>query len=204
MHTDVTDQGAAGSGPIDFVNIQELQFADQTLSVHPLTFTNGQSLTAPEQQVEAMYVAYFGRAGDVAGTNFWTTNLETGQTIDNVAANFAKQVESESLYPFLQSPSTATTANEAAFVESIYQNLFNRAADTSAGQDIATFQNKVTVASYFTNQLAIQNVPYANNQPAVVDAQAHQVVALTGSAGASVATEQAAALVGITNDPHAM
>jgi hypothetical protein len=195
-----------------------------------------------------MYVAYFGRAGDVSGTDFWTTNLETGQTIDNVAANFAKQVESENLYPFLQSPTTATTTDEVNFVQSIYQNLFNRPADgtaasgglgywvnelqhdvqtlsgnalstaigdfiltviggaqnSSAGQDITTFQNKVTVASYFTNQLAIQNVPYANNQPAVVDAQAHQVVELTGSAGASVATEQAAALVGITNDPHAM
>jgi uncharacterized repeat protein (TIGR03803 family) len=53
-----------------------------------------QGLTTDEQQVEAMYVAYFGRAGDPAGTYYWMGNLDTGQTIDDVAMNFANQTES--------------------------------------------------------------------------------------------------------------
>jgi hypothetical protein len=251
MHTDVTDNGGAGDGPLDLVNVQQFQFADQTVSVPPMAFLNGQGLTTPEEQVEAMYVAYFGRAGDVAGTGYWTTNLETGQTIDDVAMNFSKQVESENLYPFLASPTTASASDIDNFIESIYQNLFDRQADasglaywsgaqglggyqtalkagtitplqfqtdvgdfiltviggaqnSSAGQDITTFQNKVTVASYFTDQLAIQNVPYANNQPAEVDAQAHAVVTGTNSNQATVTAEETVALAGITNDPHAM
>ena len=113
MHTDATDNGAAGDGPLDLVNIQQLQFSDQTLSAPPSL----QCLTTPEQQVEAMYVAYFGRAGDVAGTNFWTTNLETGQTIDDVAMNFSKSPEAETLYPFLASPATATGSDIHNFIE---------------------------------------------------------------------------------------
>jgi hypothetical protein len=187
-----------------------------------------------------MYVAYFGRAGDAAGTYFWMGNLETGQTIDAVAMNFSKQVESENLYPFLQSPTIDNDSFRVSFIDAIYQNLFNRGPDTAgltywdnelqhdqqtlsgnalaaaiggfilevirgalntaAGQDITTIQNKVAVATYFTEQTAIHNVNYANNQPVVVDNQAHGVVASTDSTAASVTTQKAAIDADVVTD----
>jgi uncharacterized protein (TIGR03118 family) len=190
-----------------------------------------QGLVTTEQQVEAMYVAYLGRAGDPGGVNYWEDNLQTGQTIDQVAMNFSKQVESENLYPFLASPNTDSDAARVSFIDAIYENLFNRmpdapglsywnnelhndqltlsgnalsaaiggfilevirgATNSLAGQDITTLQNRVTVASYFTEQLAANNISYANNLPAMVDAQAHDVVAHTDFTAASVIAEEA-------------
>jgi uncharacterized protein (TIGR03118 family) len=199
-----------------------------------------QGLTTAEQQVEAMYVAYLGRAGDPDGTNYWEGNLQTGQTIDQVAMNFSKQVESENLYPFLASPNTDSEAARVSFIDAIYENLFNRGPDTAgliywdnelhsdqltlsgnalsaaiggfileiirgatnslAFQDITNLQNKVTVASFFTEQLAANNISYANNLPAMVDAQAHAVVANTNSSAASVTTQEAVVLADIITD----
>lgn len=61
-------------------------------------------------------------------------NLDAGQSIDEVAMNFAKQIESQNLYPFLASPTTDSESARISFIDLIYQNLFNRAPDT-AGQN---------------------------------------------------------------------
>ena len=199
-----------------------------------------QGLTTTEQQTEAMYIAYFSRAGDPGGTYYWMGNLEDGQTIDDVAMNFANQEESRGVYPFLKMLTTDSEANRISFIDSIYENLFNRAPDpdglnywdhelandqktltgndlfravggfilevirgalnTDAGQDITAILNKVQVASYFTDQLAAQNVAYANNQPTVVDAQAHSVVAATSSNATSVIIEKVVINADVSND----
>jgi len=213
--------GASGFNPAGVLQID----ADTVFALPAL-----QGLTTPEQQTEAMYVAYFGRAGDPGGTYFWMGNLDDGQTVDDVAMNFANQEESRGVYPFLKNLTTDSDANRIAFIDSIYQNLFNRAPDsdgldywdkelaadqkmltgndlfravggfilevirgalnTDAGQDITAIQNKVAVASYFTDQLAAQNIVYANNQPIAIDTLAHSVVAATSDA-ASIQTQEA-------------
>jgi hypothetical protein len=199
-----------------------------------------QGLTSIEQQAEAMYVAYFGRAGDPVGTYYWMGDLDTGQIIDNVAMDFANQVESQNLYTFLASLTNASDTARVQFIDAIYQNLFNRAPDTAglnywdnelqqdqqtltgnalfqavggfilevirgaqdsaAGQDITSIQNKVTVATYFTEQLLANNITYHSNLPANIDAQAHSVVGNTNSTAASVTTEEAAVNADISID----
>jgi hypothetical protein len=92
-------------------------------TVTPLTFENGeqigpgttnpggQYLASTDALAEVLYVAYFERAGDPKGTNYWANELNVGGgTIDDEAVSFSQQVESTNLYPFLANPSTANTA----------------------------------------------------------------------------------------------
>jgi probable HAF family extracellular repeat protein len=82
-------------------------------------------------QTEALYVGYFGRAGDPVGVKFWTGALDSGLTIQSAAALFAPQAESQAQYPFLADPLTATPTQIGSFINSVYQDLFNRGPDSA-------------------------------------------------------------------------
>lgn len=70
-----------------------------------------------------LYIAYFGRAPDPEGLSYWAKELYTGALSYNaIAKSFAEQDEYKATYP------SGETNQE--FVQSIYQNLFNREADT--------------------------------------------------------------------------
>src|SRR5215831_10133620 len=84
--------------------------------------------------IEVIYLGYFGRAGDPAGTNFWVGDLQSGASLQSISASFSVQNEAKAMYPFLANPLIASTAQIQAFVEQVYENLFARAADT-AGRD---------------------------------------------------------------------
>jgi hypothetical protein len=58
----------------------------------------------------------------------------------------------------------------------------------------------VTIATYFSDQLAFHNISYANNQPVTIDNQAHSLVASTDSSAGSVATQKAAVDADIAAD----
>jgi hypothetical protein len=252
-----TIQDAAGnnadlSGAINFNPAGILQIDTHT----PVAFLPPlQGWTTPEQQAEAVYTAFFARAGDAPGLNWWMSNLDPGQTIYEVALNFSKSAEAQNIYSFLQSPSTDSDPARVSFIQQIYENLFNRAPDaaglaywdnelhryqtdlangvgspsgvtpplnaadyfaesignfimniiggaqnSAAGQDITTIQNKVAVATYFSDQLAFHNISYANNQPVTIDNQVHSLVASTDSSAGSVATQKAAVDADIAAD----
>ena len=78
---------------------------------------------------EALYVGYFGRPGDPQGTNFWTSALNSNFTIQQEAASFSVQAESQALYPLLANPLGATQTQIATFIGLVYQDLFNRSPD---------------------------------------------------------------------------
>jgi probable HAF family extracellular repeat protein len=85
-------------------------------------------------QIETIYIAYFGRAGDPGGTTYWGGQLASGAlSITGEAASYSVQPESLAQYPFLVNPLTASTtgANNAldGFINSVYLNLFGHAAD---------------------------------------------------------------------------
>ncbi|WP_273861066.1 DUF4214 domain-containing protein [Pseudomonas sp. LA5] len=68
-------------------------------------------------QVQSLYVAYFGRPAEPAGLTYWTS--QTGATVDQVSAAFAQQTEYTSTYGGLTRSQT---------VSQLYQNLFGRSA----------------------------------------------------------------------------
>jgi S-layer protein len=86
------------------------------------------SFTSVESEIEALYIGYFGRAGDPAGMQYWENQLTTGAlTLAQVAASFSVQAESKALYPFLANPLVDDAAhdNAAAFINSVFTDLFN-------------------------------------------------------------------------------
>lgn len=81
-------------------------------------------MSSVEQQVQSLYIGYYGRAGDPDGLAYWIHQVENGMPLAAVAASFSVQVESKAKYAFLNGGSDAS-----AFIDQIYANLFNRAPD---------------------------------------------------------------------------
>jgi hypothetical protein len=162
---------------------------------------------------EALYIGYFGRAADPGGDAYWLNQLSSGKISElGVAASFSVQTEATALYPFLVNPSTATQAQRTSFVESVYGDLFDRAADVGGlaywqsyltanlgnpnvvgafvltvingalGADQVTISNKVTVADYFTQQLGSDGIGFTSS----ADSLAHTVIASVTSSPSTV------------------
>jgi uncharacterized repeat protein (TIGR03803 family) len=125
------------------------------------------------QQLELIYIAYFNRSADGGGFTFWsgqnTTAQAGGQTaavaLTNIANSFAPQLETVALYSFLAPLVTGGSINLntptaqaglTAFIGSVYQNLFNRAADT-AGQNYWVGQITSSAVGLGAAALAIAN-----------------------------------------------
>ncbi|MFL2868781.1 MAG: DUF4214 domain-containing protein, partial [Prochlorococcus marinus] len=91
---------------------------------------------ATSTQLQELYVAYFGRAADPTGLDYWK---ESGITTAAFAANMYAQPEFKSAY------GSMTTESQ---VNQIYKNLFDRAAD-------------VTGLTYWTQQIKLGNLQLA-------------------------------------------
>ena len=92
-----------------------------------------------KDQIESLYVGYFGRAADSAGSSYWASQIESGaMTLETVAASFAVQPEALAKYSYLSAPNATSPTD---FVNQVYHQLFNRDADAAGLQ-------------YWTQQLA--------------------------------------------------
>ncbi|MGC1504184.1 MAG: DUF4214 domain-containing protein, partial [Sulfitobacter sp.] len=86
------------------------------------------SLTA-EQAITAVYIGYYDRAADSAGLNFWENALaNTSLGLNDIATDFSTQTETLGVHPFFSDPSSVSAA---AFITSVYLNLFNREPDAA-------------------------------------------------------------------------
>ncbi len=96
------------------------------------------AISVQQAQIGTLYVGYFGRSVDPAGLAYWVGQLSNGLSLDRIAQSFAVQSEATALYPFLANP---TVDGAAAFLTSVYSNLFNRTIDAAG-------------LAYWTDQLA--------------------------------------------------
>lgn len=77
--------------------------------------------------ITSFYIAYWGRAGDPGGLSYWLGEVNRGATtVPGVAENFALSAEAKAMYPYFNSPETATDKERTVFVQAVYQNLLNR------------------------------------------------------------------------------
>lgn len=183
------------------------------------TFSNNTSL------VEALYVGYFGRAGDPVGMSYWIGQLNAGTiTVQNLAASFATQTESKTKYPYLAAPNVA---NPTEFITQVYQNLFNRAPDAAGlaywsaqltaasgnpaaignfilnvmsgatGTDNTTLLNKVDVAQDFTTKASNANTSWSST----VQAQSATEISATTNDPATVTAQKAATTTFLATAP---
>ncbi|MFO1157533.1 MAG: DUF4214 domain-containing protein [Reyranellaceae bacterium] len=88
-------------------------------------------IVTAQEQIGQLYVAYFGRAADPVGLDYWVTQLNGGLSLTAIANSFAVQPEATALYSYLAAPAVG---DPAAFVKAIYNDLFNRDLD-AAGLD---------------------------------------------------------------------
>ncbi len=80
-----------------------------------------------DRWIAAFYVAYWNRAADPGGLNYWMSMLSQGALdVRGVAENFAASDEAKALYAYFQNPSAATDDQRSAFVRAVYENLLNR------------------------------------------------------------------------------
>ena len=92
-----------------------------TLSIYPLQASEE---SPTQEEVAKLYVATFNRAPDPGGLSYWTNDSFDGNpTLSGIARSFFDQPETQTLYP------EGTFHRD--FIQSVYQNLFNREPDTA-------------------------------------------------------------------------
>jgi Domain of unknown function (DUF4214) len=94
-----------------------------------LTFSDGMGLfdpTGTAENVDLLYSAALGRAPDIAGLQFWTSNVDDSHiSLSDVANSFAASPEFISHYGSL---------SDAAFVQQLYQNVLDRPGEAGGVQ----------------------------------------------------------------------
>ncbi|KIN75682.1 DUF4214 domain-containing protein [Sulfitobacter mediterraneus] len=127
--TSVTDRRADGNGTDTLIDIEFLDF-DTDLFGSPFNldvFAGPAGLTPAQlESFIELYIAYFNRAPDAVGLNFWGTQFANGLTLDEMAALFGPQDETLATYP-------VGTANDV-FATTVYNNVLGRTPD-QAGID---------------------------------------------------------------------
>ena len=124
----VMDHRAFGQGAITLNNVEFLDFATEIPAIDgPFDVQQHAGLAIlSEAEAEAiieLYIAYFDRAPDSIGLNFWGTAFANGVSLIEMAALFADQNETRTLYP-------EGTPNED-FATTVYFNVLGRAPDQS-------------------------------------------------------------------------
>ncbi|GEM_PF-1224885 len=122
---------------------------------------------AQMNQLQGLYIAYFGRPNDAAGVSYWTAEIDGGATIDQIAD---RMMESDEF--------TATSRDLSDVVSAAYTNALGRTAgaeevafwvgqieagnqtvaslleafrSTDDATDSQTLENKITVAKAYTD-----------------------------------------------------
>lgn len=193
--TTITDRRADGNGTDTLLRMEVLNFdtevfdfLDPSVGLELTRFAGPVGLSAEEfESFIELYIAYFNRAPDAVGLNFWGTAFATGTTLEEIAAEFVGQPETVATYP-------AGTSN-TEFVTSVYGNVFgrspdqdgfdfwvdqlNRSEDTGVTRDQfilnilggvengsvdrAYLDNKVDIGAYFAVHKGMSNVENASD-----------------------------------------
>jgi hypothetical protein len=139
-------QTVSTSFTISITDTARLSASDSTTSAIT-TETNNTGLIgilSADQQLEMIYIAYFGRAADGPGLTFWAgqdvqaqaAGQSSAVALTNIANSFTPQSETLALYPFLGTPnldlsSPNAQAGLSTFIDNVYSNLFGHAADAN-------------------------------------------------------------------------
>jgi len=144
--------------------------------------------TAYTDQVQKVYIAYYGRAADPVGLAYWAAKVET-DGLDGIMASFGASAEATTLYGSL---------TNTAKVNALYQQSFGRDADFAglmyyAGQLTAGTMTAATIAQNIfdgasgTDATILANkLVVAKAYTAAVDTAA-EVVAYSGTVAAASA-----------------
>ena len=136
----ITDRNAAGDGTDTLVSIEELDF-DQNIPLFadgPMPFDIFSGPTGLESDeffaIVELYIAYFNRAPDAIGLNYWATDYTKGFTLPRMATSFFGQPETRATYANVLDENfnldITDAAKVGAFVTEVYANVLGRTPDT--------------------------------------------------------------------------
>ena len=91
------------------------------------TVSNFVTYASDVSQIEQLFVAYLGRSAAPVGMTYWLNAFLGGMPMNAIAASFCVQPETLGLFPYLTNPATVTTLQWGAFLNSVFENLFNHA-----------------------------------------------------------------------------
>jgi serralysin len=127
--TSIADRRFDGNGTDQLINIELLDFdtgiSGTTFNLQQFAGPAGLSQETFESFIE-LYIAYFNRAPDAVGLNFWGTAFANGMTLEEIAMQFINQDETRATYP--------TSLSNADFATAVYNNVLGRIPD-QAGFD---------------------------------------------------------------------
>ncbi|WP_420380773.1 DUF4214 domain-containing protein [Marivita sp.] len=126
----IQDRRGDGNGLDTLIGIELLDFdtdffEGSAFNLQQFGGTTGLSETDFENFIE-LYIAYFNRAPDAVGLNFWGTAFANGVTLAESAGLFVNQAETLAAYP--------TDLSNSDLVATIYENVLGRIPD-QAGFD---------------------------------------------------------------------
>jgi hypothetical protein len=119
----------------------------------------GLQLSSWVDQMAALAVGYLGGPTDLASINSWAAKMyASGLSLSQLAASIATQPATVAEYSFLSNPQSASTAQIGSFVDSVYENVFDRAPTatelTSAENELtANLNNSQYVDTFILNLL---------------------------------------------------
>jgi CSLREA domain-containing protein len=127
--TSITDRRVDGNGMDQLIDIEFLDFDTEAFLFDFNLIQFGGATGLSESQFESfieLYIAYFNRAPDAVGLNYWGTAFANGTTHQEMATLFIDQDETRATYP--------TSLTNADFATAVYNNVLGRIPD-QAGFD---------------------------------------------------------------------
>ncbi len=134
--------------------------------------------TLSREEIAEIYVATFNRAPDSYGLIYWVN--QSGMTIEQVAASFFDQTETKELYP--------DTLNNTEFVNTIYNNVFDRDADP---EGLAYWVDALDSGSVSRSNMIIAVVNGATNVDQIILDNKTEVGLYFAQNGANLTIDQA-------------
>ncbi|MGJ8561883.1 MAG: DUF4214 domain-containing protein [Litorimonas sp.] len=122
--TTLTDRSTTGNGTDQISNVEFLNFDTNIFDDGFNLGIFGGPTSLSETQFESfieLYIAYFNRAPDAIGLNFWGTAFANGTSLEATASLFIDQDETRATYP--------SSLSNADFATEVYANVLDRVAD---------------------------------------------------------------------------
>ena len=122
--TTITDRSTSGNGTDQLSEVEFLNFDTNIFEGGFNLGIFGGPTSLSETQFESfieLYIAYFNRAPDAVGLNFWGTAFANGTSLEQTASLFIDQDETRATYP--------TSLSNADFATAVYANVLGRVAD---------------------------------------------------------------------------
>ena len=116
------------------------------------------------KEIIKFYVGYYNRAPDALGLNFWEGAFDGGFSLAAMAVDFSTQAETKSNYPFFDPAKkpNPTLKDLGDFIDTVYENLFNRTPDTP-GKDF--WAGKINSAEFTVGQAISLIIAGATTSP---------------------------------------